>query len=70
MTLPILLLHDQFDGSWQNYAYFWIYFFKEMEYNLLEEQLQKTLADLEKREKTLAHAEMAVSEFSCMQIIS
>ncbi|XP_076859626.1 centrosomal protein of 120 kDa [Brachyhypopomus gauderio] len=31
---------------------------KEMEYNLLEEQLQKTLADLEKREKTLAHAEM------------
>ncbi|KAK3540585.1 hypothetical protein QTP70_034343 [Hemibagrus guttatus] len=31
---------------------------KEMEYNLLEDQLQKTLADLEKREKTLAHAEM------------
>ncbi|XP_036434376.1 centrosomal protein of 120 kDa [Colossoma macropomum] len=31
---------------------------KEMEYNLLEEQLQKTLADLEKREKTLAHAEL------------
>ncbi|XP_062854380.1 centrosomal protein of 120 kDa isoform X2 [Trichomycterus rosablanca] len=31
---------------------------KEMEYNLLEEQLQKTLAELEKREKTLAHAEM------------
>ncbi|XP_060737257.1 centrosomal protein of 120 kDa isoform X1 [Tachysurus vachellii] len=31
---------------------------KEMEYNLLEEQLQKTLADLEKREKSLAHAEM------------
>nr|XP_023692459.1 centrosomal protein of 120 kDa [Paramormyrops kingsleyae] len=31
---------------------------KEMEYNLLEEQLQKTLADLEKREKQLAHAEM------------
>uniref|UniRef100_W5KZB6 Centrosomal protein of 120 kDa n=1 Tax=Astyanax mexicanus TaxID=7994 RepID=W5KZB6_ASTMX len=31
---------------------------KEMEYNLLEEQLQKTLADLEKREKTLAHAEI------------
>ncbi|MCJ8735046.1 hypothetical protein PDJAM_G00242260 [Pangasius djambal] len=31
---------------------------KEMEYNLLEEQLQKALADLEKREKTLAHAEM------------
>ncbi|XP_030642668.1 centrosomal protein of 120 kDa isoform X1 [Chanos chanos] len=31
---------------------------KEMEYNLLEEQLQKTLADLEKREKALAHAEM------------
>ncbi|KAG7481475.1 hypothetical protein MATL_G00067000 [Megalops atlanticus] len=31
---------------------------KEMEYSLLEEQLQKTLADLEKREKQLAHAEM------------
>ncbi|KAL7885082.1 hypothetical protein AOLI_G00078520 [Acnodon oligacanthus] len=31
---------------------------KEMEYNLLEEQLQKTLAELEKREKTLTHAEM------------
>ncbi|XP_073676007.1 centrosomal protein of 120 kDa-like [Garra rufa] len=31
---------------------------KEMEYNLLEEQLQKTLSDLEKREKALAHAEM------------
>ncbi|XP_035236274.1 centrosomal protein of 120 kDa isoform X2 [Anguilla anguilla] len=31
---------------------------KEMEYNLLEEQLQKTLADLEKRERHLAHAEM------------
>ncbi|XP_026782191.3 centrosomal protein of 120 kDa isoform X1 [Pangasianodon hypophthalmus] len=31
---------------------------KEMEYNLLEEQLQKALADLEKREKTLAHAEL------------
>ncbi|XP_058624191.1 centrosomal protein of 120 kDa-like, partial [Onychostoma macrolepis] len=30
---------------------------KEMEYNLLEEQLQKTLSDLEKREKALAHAE-------------
>lgn len=30
---------------------------KEMEYNLLEEQLQKTLADLEQREKRLAHAE-------------
>ncbi|KAM6964859.1 centrosomal protein of 120 kDa [Aplochiton taeniatus] len=30
---------------------------KEVEYNLLEEQLQKTLADLEKREKQLAHAE-------------
>ncbi|XP_051950494.1 centrosomal protein of 120 kDa-like [Xyrauchen texanus] len=32
--------------------------FQEMEYNLLEEQLQKTLSDLEKREKALAHAEM------------
>ncbi|KAK6313551.1 hypothetical protein J4Q44_G00168980 [Coregonus suidteri] len=31
---------------------------KEAEYNILEEQLQKTLADLEKREKHLAHAEM------------
>ncbi|KAI1900251.1 hypothetical protein AGOR_G00048070 [Albula goreensis] len=31
---------------------------KEMEYNLLEEQLQKTLADMEKRERLLAHAEM------------
>uniref|UniRef100_A0AAY4D0G7 C2 domain-containing protein n=1 Tax=Denticeps clupeoides TaxID=299321 RepID=A0AAY4D0G7_9TELE len=31
---------------------------KEMEYCLLEEQLQKTLADLEKREKHLAHAEL------------
>uniref|UniRef100_A0AAR2K2C0 Centrosomal protein of 120 kDa n=1 Tax=Pygocentrus nattereri TaxID=42514 RepID=A0AAR2K2C0_PYGNA len=35
---------------------------KEMEYNLLEEQLQKTLADLEKREKTLAHAEMELKQ--------
>uniref|UniRef100_A0A8C1KTU7 Centrosomal protein of 120 kDa n=1 Tax=Cyprinus carpio TaxID=7962 RepID=A0A8C1KTU7_CYPCA len=34
---------------------------KEMEYNVLEEQLQKTLSDLEKREKALAHAEMEVS---------
>lgn len=33
-----------------------------MEYNLLEEQLQKTLADLEKREKQLAHAEMEVRD--------
>ncbi|XP_016353863.1 centrosomal protein of 120 kDa-like [Sinocyclocheilus anshuiensis] len=31
---------------------------KEMEYSLLEEQLQKTLSDLEKSEKALAHAEM------------
>ncbi|XP_063049920.1 centrosomal protein of 120 kDa-like, partial [Engraulis encrasicolus] len=31
---------------------------KEQEYNLLEEQLQKTLAELEKREKNLAHAEL------------
>ncbi|KAL0978922.1 hypothetical protein UPYG_G00177850 [Umbra pygmaea] len=31
---------------------------KEVEYNILEQQLQKTLADLEKREKQLAHAEM------------
>ncbi|XP_026072887.1 centrosomal protein of 120 kDa-like isoform X1 [Carassius auratus] len=31
---------------------------KELEYNVLEEQLQKTLCDLEKREKALAHAEM------------
>ncbi|XP_041957044.1 centrosomal protein of 120 kDa isoform X2 [Alosa sapidissima] len=31
---------------------------KELEYNLLEEQLQKTLAELEKREKNLAHAEL------------
>ncbi|XP_016363061.1 centrosomal protein of 120 kDa [Sinocyclocheilus anshuiensis] len=31
---------------------------KEMEYNLLEEQLQKTLSELEKREKALVHAEM------------
>ncbi|XP_062310749.1 centrosomal protein of 120 kDa [Osmerus eperlanus] len=30
---------------------------KEQEYNLLEGQLQKTLADLEKRERQLAHAE-------------
>lgn len=30
---------------------------KELEYSLLEEQLQKTLADLEKRERQLAHAE-------------
>uniref|UniRef100_A0A671L070 Centrosomal protein of 120 kDa n=1 Tax=Sinocyclocheilus anshuiensis TaxID=1608454 RepID=A0A671L070_9TELE len=34
---------------------------KEMEYNLLEEQLQKTLSELEKREKALVHAEMEVS---------
>ena len=40
-----------------------------MEYNLLEEQLQKTLADLEKREKTLAHAEMEVS-CQCIAIIT
>nr|XP_046241768.1 centrosomal protein of 120 kDa [Scatophagus argus] len=31
---------------------------KEMEYNVLEEQLQKTLSDLEKREKQLAQAEL------------
>lgn len=31
---------------------------KELEFSLLEEQLQKTLADLELREKALAHAEM------------
>ncbi|XP_071371081.1 centrosomal protein of 120 kDa-like, partial [Centroberyx affinis] len=31
---------------------------KEVEYNLLEEQLQKTLSDLENREKQLAHTEM------------
>ncbi|KAM3611764.1 uncharacterized protein V6R79_023822 [Siganus canaliculatus] len=31
---------------------------KEIEYNALEEQLQKTLADLEKREKQLADAEL------------
>ncbi|XP_059193835.1 centrosomal protein of 120 kDa [Centropristis striata] len=31
---------------------------KEVEYNLLEEQLQKTLSDLEKREKHLAAAEL------------
>lgn len=31
-----------------------------MEYGLLEEQLQKTLSDLEKREKALAHAETEV----------
>ncbi|XP_045890052.1 centrosomal protein of 120 kDa-like [Micropterus dolomieu] len=30
---------------------------KELEYNLLEEQLQKTLSDLEKREKQLVEAE-------------
>ncbi|XP_069379308.1 centrosomal protein of 120 kDa isoform X2 [Paralichthys olivaceus] len=31
---------------------------KEVEFNLLEEQLQKTLCDLEKREKQLAEAEL------------
>ncbi|XP_010894321.2 centrosomal protein of 120 kDa isoform X1 [Esox lucius] len=31
---------------------------KEVEYSVLEQQLQKTLADLEKRERQLAHAEM------------
>ncbi|XP_070760372.1 centrosomal protein of 120 kDa [Enoplosus armatus] len=31
---------------------------KEVEYNLLEEQLQRTLCDLEKREKQLAEAEL------------
>ncbi|KAM7391037.1 hypothetical protein PAMP_021754 [Pampus punctatissimus] len=31
---------------------------QEVEYNLLEEQLQKTLSDLEKREKQLAEAEL------------
>uniref|UniRef100_A0A3P8VJN2 Centrosomal protein 120 n=1 Tax=Cynoglossus semilaevis TaxID=244447 RepID=A0A3P8VJN2_CYNSE len=31
---------------------------KEVEFNLLEEQLQKTLSDLEKREKQLAEAEL------------
>ncbi|XP_034547360.1 centrosomal protein of 120 kDa [Notolabrus celidotus] len=31
---------------------------KEVEYNVLEEQLQKTLCDLEKREKQLAEAEL------------
>uniref|UniRef100_A0A8C8GWL9 Centrosomal protein of 120 kDa n=1 Tax=Oncorhynchus tshawytscha TaxID=74940 RepID=A0A8C8GWL9_ONCTS len=32
--------------------------YTEVEYNILEEQLQKILADLEKREKHLCHAEM------------
>nr|XP_020450881.1 centrosomal protein of 120 kDa isoform X1 [Monopterus albus] len=31
---------------------------KEMEYNMLEEQLQKTLSDLERREKQLAEGEL------------
>lgn len=35
-----------------------------MEYDLLEEQLQKTLAGLEKREKQLAEAELQVA--SCL----
>lgn len=34
--------------------------FQEMEYDVLEQQLQKTLTDLDKREKALAHAEMEV----------
>lgn len=33
---------------------------QEVEFNLLEEQLQKTLSDLEKREKQLAEAELQV----------
>lgn len=33
---------------------------QEVEYNVLEEQLQKTLSDLEKREKQLAEAELEV----------
>uniref|UniRef100_A0A3B5MY39 Centrosomal protein 120 n=1 Tax=Xiphophorus couchianus TaxID=32473 RepID=A0A3B5MY39_9TELE len=33
---------------------------KELEFNLLEEKLQKTLCDLEKREKQLAEAELQV----------
>lgn len=33
---------------------------QEVEYNLLEEQLQKTLSDLEKREKQLAEVELEV----------
>ncbi len=38
-----------------------VVFLQELEYYLLEEQLQKTLSDLEKREKALAHAETEVS---------
>lgn len=33
---------------------------QELEFNLLEEKLQKTLSDLEKREKQLAEAELQV----------
>ncbi|MEQ2165068.1 hypothetical protein GOODEAATRI_013275 [Goodea atripinnis] len=36
---------------------------KELEFNLLEEKLQKTLSDLEKREKQLVEAELQVSRF-------
>uniref|UniRef100_A0A8C6SJJ0 Centrosomal protein 120 n=1 Tax=Neogobius melanostomus TaxID=47308 RepID=A0A8C6SJJ0_9GOBI len=35
---------------------------KELEYSALEEQLQKTLSDLEKREKRLAEAELQVCD--------
>ncbi|KAM6930484.1 centrosomal protein of 120 kDa [Xenentodon cancila] len=35
---------------------------KEVEYNLLEEQLQKTLSDLEKRERQLAEAEQQTQQ--------
>lgn len=36
----------------------------------MEEQLQKALADIEKREKTLAHAEMEVGVLQFVQIIT
>uniref|UniRef100_A0A3Q2G1G7 Centrosomal protein 120 n=1 Tax=Cyprinodon variegatus TaxID=28743 RepID=A0A3Q2G1G7_CYPVA len=39
----------------------------ELEFNLLEEKLQKTLSDLEKREKQLAEAELQVLEHDLTQ---
>lgn len=39
-----------------------------MEYNVLEEQLQKTLSDLERREKQLTEAELEVRPRPCAEM--
>lgn len=43
---------------------------QEVEYNLLEEKLQKTLSDLERREKHLTEAELEVRAAHVMLVIA